>query len=101
MPTRLLGGTGFEVNTTSFGAWAIGGTWGDVRDDESIGALRRAIELGVNLFDTADVYGDARRPAQVEENVRAGEPPPLTPETPSRIDQLYRQRIRPLVHHRW
>jgi aryl-alcohol dehydrogenase-like predicted oxidoreductase len=60
MPKRRLGGTGFEVSTVSFGAWAIGGTWGDVSDDESIAALRRAIELGVNFFDTADVYGDGR-----------------------------------------
>ncbi len=60
MQTRPLGRTGFEVSTVSFGAWAIGGTWGAVSDDESIAALRRAVELGVNFFDTADVYGDGR-----------------------------------------
>jgi aryl-alcohol dehydrogenase-like predicted oxidoreductase len=43
----------------------------------------------------------AKRPAQVEENVRAAELPPLSPETLARIDQIYRQRIRPLVHDRW
>jgi len=42
----------------SFGSWAIGGTWGDVDDRESIAALHRALDLGVNFFDTADVYGD-------------------------------------------
>jgi aryl-alcohol dehydrogenase-like predicted oxidoreductase len=44
----------------SFGAWAIGGTWGHVDDDESMKALRRALDVGVNFFDTADVYGDGR-----------------------------------------
>ncbi|HEX3761206.1 MAG TPA: aldo/keto reductase [Kofleriaceae bacterium] len=60
MRTRPLGRTGFEVSTVSFGAWAIGGTWGPVSDDESLAALRRAIEIGINFFDTADVYGDGR-----------------------------------------
>jgi len=39
---------------------AIGGTWGPVKDAESLAALHRAVELGVNFFDTADVYGDGR-----------------------------------------
>jgi aryl-alcohol dehydrogenase-like predicted oxidoreductase len=60
MQTRPLGRTGFEVSTVSFGAWAIGGSWGTVSDDESMAALSRALELGVNFFDTADVYGDGR-----------------------------------------
>src|SRR5512143_2296662 len=60
MHYRTLGRTGWEVSTISFGAWAIGGTWGPVDDAESLAALRRAVELGVNFFDTADVYGDGR-----------------------------------------
>ncbi|WP_437284451.1 aldo/keto reductase [Sorangium sp. So ce406] len=60
MEYRPLGRTGFRVSTVSFGAWAIGGTWGDVDDKESLAALHRAIERGVNFFDTADVYGDGR-----------------------------------------
>ncbi len=58
MQYRELGRTGWKVSTISFGAWAIGGTWGDVRDEESLAALKRALDLGVNFFDTADVYGD-------------------------------------------
>ena len=58
MQYRTLGRTGWQVSAVSFGAWAIGGTWGTVQDDESLAALRRAVELGVNFFDTADVYGD-------------------------------------------
>ncbi len=60
MEYRELGRTGWRVSTLSFGAWAIGGTWGPVDDDESMAALRRAMEHGVNFFDTADVYGDGR-----------------------------------------
>src|SRR6187401_252885 len=58
MQYRELGRTGWKVSTVSFGAWAIGGTWGSVKDDESLAALHRALDLGVNFFDTADVYGD-------------------------------------------
>jgi aryl-alcohol dehydrogenase-like predicted oxidoreductase len=60
MQYRKLGRTGWKVSTISFGCWAIGGTWGPVEDSESLSALHRAIELGVNFFDTADVYGDGR-----------------------------------------
>ena len=60
MQYRELGRTGWKVSALSFGSWAIGGTWGDVKDDESLAALHRAVELGVNFFDTADVYGDGR-----------------------------------------
>ena len=58
MQYRELGRTGMNVSTISFGAWAIGGAWGNVKDDDSLAALNRALDLGVNFFDTADVYGD-------------------------------------------
>lgn len=60
MNYRTLGKTGYEVSEVSFGAWAIGGSWGAVDDDNSMVALEKAIEQGVNFFDTADVYGDGR-----------------------------------------
>lgn len=60
MQYRTLGKTGYEVSTISFGAWAIGGEWGQVDDSESLAALRKAVDLGVTFFDTADVYGDGR-----------------------------------------
>jgi aryl-alcohol dehydrogenase-like predicted oxidoreductase len=58
MNYRELGKTGFKVSEISFGAWAIGNDWGNVNDDESLAALNSAVDLGVNFFDTADVYGD-------------------------------------------
>ena len=60
MNYRKLGRTGWSISEISFGAWAIGGTWGEVKDNESLEALHRALDLGVNFFDTADVYGDGR-----------------------------------------
>lgn len=63
MQYRALGRTGFEVSTISFGSWAIGGTWGNVDDAESLRALHKALDLGVNFFDTADVYGAGRSEA--------------------------------------
>jgi len=60
MDYRKLGRTGWQVSTVSFGAWAIGSAWGGVEDRESMAALHQAVDLGVNFFDTADVYGDGR-----------------------------------------
>ena len=69
MRYRTLGKTGLEVSEIGFGAWAIGGTseaagmqwgWGETPEREAIAALHRARELGVNFFDTADVYGNGR-----------------------------------------
>jgi len=60
MDYRELGRTGWKVSEISFGAWAIGGAWGLVDDQDSLAALHRAVELGVNFIDTADVYGDGR-----------------------------------------
>lgn len=69
MQYRELGQTGIRVSTVGFGAWAIGGAseasgtplgWGRTSDDESLAAIRRARDLGVNLFDTSDSYGFGR-----------------------------------------
>src|SRR5437764_11647584 len=69
MQYRELGRTGIRVSVVGFGAWAIGGAteasgaplgWGRTSDDESLAAIRRARDLGVNFFDTADSYGFGR-----------------------------------------
>jgi len=57
MEYRELGRTGWKVSAISFGAWAIGSAWGPVDERDSLAALHRAADLGVNFFDTADVYG--------------------------------------------
>lgn len=60
MEYRPLGKTGLKVSAVSFGTWAIGGSWGNVNDEDALAGLAAAIERGVNFFDTADVYGDGR-----------------------------------------
>ena len=60
MHYRALGRTGWKVSDISFGAWAIGGSWGQVSDEDSMAALHKAIDCGVNFIDTADVYGGGR-----------------------------------------
>ncbi len=58
MKYRELGRTGWHVSEVSFGAWAIGGAWGEVDDADSLAALHTALDQGINFIDTADVYGD-------------------------------------------
>jgi aryl-alcohol dehydrogenase-like predicted oxidoreductase len=71
MQYRKLGRTGFEVSDIGYGAWGIGGKqWLGGADDESLAALKRAIELGVNLIDTALAYGDGHSEELVGEIVR-------------------------------
>jgi aryl-alcohol dehydrogenase-like predicted oxidoreductase len=60
MQYRALGRTDWQVSDISLGAWAIGGSWGKVSDDESLATLHKAVQSGVNFIDTADVYGDGR-----------------------------------------
>lgn len=70
MKRRPLGRTGIDVSPISFGCWAIGGTWGAVDDATSRKALRRAVDEGINFFDTADVYGDGRSERLVGQLIR-------------------------------
>ncbi len=60
MNYRNFGRTGWQVSEVSFGAWAIGSAWGEVDDEQSVAAMHAALDTGVNLIDTADVYGDGR-----------------------------------------
>ena len=62
LPLRQLGTTDIEISRVGFGAWAIGGggwsfAWGPQNDDDSIAAMRHAVERGINWIDTAAVYG--------------------------------------------
>ena len=57
MKYREFGRTGWKVSEIGFGTWAIGSSWGPVDERNSMAALNRAVDLGVNFFDTADAYG--------------------------------------------
>ena len=58
MKYRTFGKSGWRVSEIGFGAWAIGGSWGDQAEEDSVAALHRALDLGVNFIDTAAGYGD-------------------------------------------
>ena len=60
MEKRTLGRTGREVSVVGLGTWQLGGDWGDVPDSDALAVLEAAVESGITLFDTADVYGDGR-----------------------------------------
>src|SRR5438128_4873519 len=65
LKTAMLGSTGLEISRVGFGAWAIGGGgwefgWGPQDDEDSLAAIHRALELGVNWIDTAAAYGFGR-----------------------------------------
>ena len=71
MRYRKLGRTAFEIGEIGYGAWGVGGKqWLGGNDDESVAALRRAIELGLNFIDTALAYGDGHSEELVGQIVR-------------------------------
>jgi aryl-alcohol dehydrogenase-like predicted oxidoreductase len=93
--TTTFGRTGLEITRVGFGAWAIGGSnwafgWGEQDDDESVAAIQRALELGVNWIDTAAQYGLGHSEEVVRRAVEGVEPRPLIftkggqPEGPNR-----------------
>lgn len=77
MKLRTLGRTGQRVSEIGFGAWAIGGTWGEVSLEDARAALHAALDAGVTFIDTADVYGDGRSEKIIAEVLkqRGGERP--------------------------
>lgn len=60
MEQRILGRTGRKVSVIGLGTWQLGGSWGNVSEDDALAVLDAAVEAGVTFFDTADVYGDGR-----------------------------------------
>ncbi len=70
MQYRQLGKTGIEVSEIGFGAWGIGGGWGERDDKQALAALGRALELGVNFIDTALAYGEGHSERLIGQAVR-------------------------------
>jgi len=60
MKYRIFGKTNWKVSEVGLGTWALGGGWGRVSESDAIGVLEKAMERGINFFDTADVYGDGK-----------------------------------------
>jgi aryl-alcohol dehydrogenase-like predicted oxidoreductase len=78
MKNRTFGRTAQQVSEIGFGAWAIGGAWGDVTSTDAKAALHAALDQGVTFLDTADVYGDGRSEQFIAEVLsERGGPKPL------------------------
>lgn len=60
MKYRIFGKTNWKVSEVGLGTWALGGGWGRVSESDAIGVLEKAMERGINFFDTADVYGNGK-----------------------------------------
>jgi len=60
MNQRAFGKTGIQVSEVGLGTWQIGGSWGEISEDDALAILQNAAQNGVTFFDTADVYGDGR-----------------------------------------
>jgi aryl-alcohol dehydrogenase-like predicted oxidoreductase len=91
LKTTQLGATGLEITRVGFGAWAIGGGgwefgWGAQDDDESIAAIHRALELGVNWIDTAAAYGLGHSEEIVRRALEGVQPRPYVFTKASRVD---------------
>jgi aryl-alcohol dehydrogenase-like predicted oxidoreductase len=67
MEQRPLGRTGADVSVVGLGTWQLGGDWGDVDDDAAADVLDAALDAGVTLLDTADVYGDGRSETRIRQ----------------------------------
>jgi aryl-alcohol dehydrogenase-like predicted oxidoreductase len=88
METRTLGNTGRKVGVVGLGAWQIGDAWGTVSDDDARAVLRAAIGSGIDLIDTADVYGDGRSERFIGELLADGESPFVATKLGRRVEQL-------------
>ena len=75
MEQRAFGRTGFDVSAIGFGAWAIGGSWGEVSDATAKATLNAALDAGMTFIDTADVYGDGRSERLIRAVLAAREGP--------------------------
>lgn len=77
MRHRKFGRTGFTTTDIGFGAWQIGGAWGDVSEADGRAALNAALDAGMSFIDTADVYGDGRSEKIIAEvlKTRGGQRP--------------------------
>ena len=86
--TRRLGRTGWEVSEIGFGAWAIGGSWGDVDEADARASVHAALDAGMTFIDTADVYGDGRSERIIAAVLkeRGGERPVVATKVGRRLD---------------
>lgn len=88
MKSRQFSRTPWSVSEIGFGAWAIGGSWGDVAESDAKTALNAALDAGMTFIDTADVYGDGRSEKIIRDvlNERGGERPMVATKAGRRLN---------------
>ena len=94
---RDFGKTGWRVSSIGFGAWAIGGSWGDVSEADAKDTLAAALDAGVTFLDTADVYGDGRSERLIRDVLaaRKGQRPIVATKAGRRLDPHVAQGYTP------
>lgn len=88
MRTHSFGRTEFKVSDIGFGAWQIGGSWGEVSEADGLAALNAALDAGMTFIDTADVYGDGRSERIIADvlKARGGERPVVASKAGRRLN---------------
>lgn len=98
MQLRAFGKTGWEISELGFGCWGLGGGWGPQNDAEARRALRRALDLGINFFDTAYVYGDGHSESLVGGALRGcGKPVFVATKVPAKTMEWPAQPTTPIA----
>jgi aryl-alcohol dehydrogenase-like predicted oxidoreductase len=96
LETRPLGRTGADVSVVGLGTWQLGGDWGDVSEDDAAAVLDAALDAGVTLLDTADVYGDGRSEERIRRALAArGERPFVATKAGRRADPFTAEQYTP------
>jgi len=100
--TRPLGRTGADVSVVGLGTWQLGGDWGDVSSDDAAAVLDAALDVGVTLLDTADVYGDGRSEERIRTALAArGERPFVATKAGRRADPFTAEQYTPENLRAW
>src|SRR5215212_3703340 len=102
MESRPLGRTGADVSVVGLGTWQLGGDWGDVDDDTAADVLDAALDAGVTLLDTADVYGDGRSEVRIRQALVArSERPFVATKAGRRADPFTAEQYTPANLRPW
>src|SRR3712207_5659542 len=103
METRPLGRTGAEVSVVGLGTWQLGGDWGEVDEETAAGVLDAALDGGVTLLDTADVYGDGRSEVRIRQALagRGTERPFVATKAGRRADPFTAEQYTPENLRAW
>src|SRR5919202_3378714 len=100
--SRPLGRTGADVSVVGLGTWQLGGDWGDVSEDDAAAVLDAALDAGVTLLDTADVYGDGRSEQRIRKALAArGERPFVATKAGRRADPFTAEQYTPENLRAW